>query len=209
MKKALTILIILMLIFSLSGCCVAAVAAGLGVGIYLLLTKYGPLLYFGDFWATYGTTAATAVTEGGAGSTIDSTLFEAVTDPVTSEISHILKISGTQKFEKADTIGKFASYSGTLNFVVISILPDDYIEGSYFVDGAVFESMSLTGDIAIEDHDATYAKIVGWSKFIYMEDTSVGTDGAVLEGVVKVDTLVLDLADYASLISDVREMDAP
>ena len=218
MRKTFTIIIAIMLILSLSGCCLA-LAAGVGLAGYLILRKYGKLIYFGDYWKAFGTDASSKLTS--------NTEFESEPEitPATEAGFYNIVANGKMKGDVGGMVGKFATYTGDLNFKLTLILQmtvalsepypmnlvDLLAEG---VGEPELKSLALSGTIAISNINPEYEPIIGSAENIVFNDTLIDVSpenknsGIVMGGSVLVDEIELELEDFQKIIEAVSDMEA-
>lgn len=195
--KKFQLLLVLVSIISISSCCLM-VAAGLGVGGYFLVNKYGQLIYFADFWASSGS--------GSVRDFINKELSKFVNDPSllpAKDSQDRYCFTGVVDFDKepfGPVEGKYAIYSSKSAPLDYKLFLKEVASGDL-----VFDTFSLSGKIMVEDHKIE-GTIVTQPQYILFNETSISESGAVAGGKVSVGDRDLDVSKYADLINRFSNM---
>lgn len=157
--KVLKVLIVLLLVFSLTGCSLL-ICAGIGTGVYFLVKNlidtYKDGIYFADFWAK-------------AAEPIVLEITKQLNDKITSDVPSVIAGDFSSKLGEQTIIksfpldfpkivGTFATYATTGNKMMCSIevIVTIAADASYTVKSSTFE---LDGTVDISDHNAEYADL--------------------------------------------------
>lgn len=191
LTKKLQAIVSILLLASMTGCCLL-VAAGLGIGGYFLVNKYGQLLYFADFWASEGSNSISVF--------ISDQIKKVKADPSllpAKDSDGRYLFEGPCDFDKeplGPVQGKYALYSSKGEPLSYKLYLTEKSENKIG-----FDTFILSGKIIVEDHKIE-GTIVTQPQFILFDETIIGDDGAVTGGKVSVGDRDLDVSKYSDLI---------
>lgn len=186
--KIFRALVILTLLFSVTGCCLLALL--LGVAVWAFVQKYGQLIYFADFWMKTGSQDMA--------NRIHKDIEKYKKDPGSlppPDAQGVFTLTGTISYDDPIVQGQYAKYSSNSHPLryVLQIKKED--------SELSLKKMTINGTIAISDH-ALEESVVKRAESIIFKDTAISVEGAVVDGVVQVGDQALKLSEYSDLIND-------
>ncbi len=192
MKKTLMIVTSLLLIFSLSGCCLLLAGLG-GLAAYGLFKEYGAIMFFADFWYYWGQNIGSLIPTDPSGDNITDNGDGTYT--ATGEIQAEIDGNPIQ--------GKFAQYRGPMTYSLTFSVNDD--------GNPVFQSCSVSGEIIISNIDENLAKFTKGEKIIFTDTTldittwmlSGGKAAVIQEGGKEVPVEIDKIADLMKKMGEI------